>query len=53
MVTELVGHHVVNARPAKPGRVHLFPPHILRILPRACPHLQEIFSLQAAMILSR
>jgi hypothetical protein len=38
MVTELVGHHVVNARPAKPGPVHLFPTHRLRMLARACPH---------------
>ena len=37
MVTELVGHHVVNARSAKPGPIHSPPTHTLSTLPRACP----------------
>ena len=28
MVTELVGHHVVNVRPAKPGRSQSYSTHI-------------------------
>ena len=35
MVTELVGHHVVNSRSAKLGPIHSPPTHTLSTLPRA------------------
>ncbi len=43
MVTELVGHHVVNSRSAKLGPIHSPPTHTLSTLPRACPHRQGLF----------
>jgi hypothetical protein len=40
MVTELVGHHVVNSYSGELRRIHSYPRTIAR-LPPACPNLKE------------